>query len=136
MGTAVSKFADLTPYLAGDKITKYPNLANIPTSAWQSGVWNGKLYGIPSFPSPNAFPGYLFYRKDLFEAAGIPPEVKTADDLFAAGKELTDAERRPVGVRRPVAVPAVPVPRRRARGTPTPAASWSTSTRHRASSRR
>ncbi|MEV0272693.1 hypothetical protein AB0H43_28270 [Hamadaea sp. NPDC050747] len=91
LGTAVEQFVDLTPYLSGDNVAQYPNLANIPSAAWQAGVWNGKLYGIPSFSSPNNFPGYLFYRKDLLEAAGVSPDLKSADDLFAAGKQLTDA---------------------------------------------
>ncbi|GIF23146.1 putative aldouronate transport system substrate-binding protein [Actinoplanes tereljensis] len=87
MGSAVERFADLTPYLAGDKIAKYPNLAAIPTAAWQAGVWNGKLYGIPSYSSPNNFPGYLFYRRDLVDA-----RVRSADDLLSLGRELTDAK--------------------------------------------
>ncbi|NUR69325.1 MAG: extracellular solute-binding protein [Hamadaea sp.] len=92
LGSAVAQFADLTPYLSGDNVAQYPNLANIPSAAWQAGVWNGKLYGLPSFSSPNSFPGYLFYRKDLLAAAGVSPEIKSADDLFAAGKQLTDAD--------------------------------------------
>jgi ABC-type glycerol-3-phosphate transport system substrate-binding protein len=93
LGSAVDRFVDLTPHLAGNKITKYPNLANIPTAAWQSGVWNGKLYGLPVFPSAGGFPGYLFYRKDIVAAAGASPEVKSADDLFNLGKQLTDPGR-------------------------------------------
>jgi putative aldouronate transport system substrate-binding protein len=92
LGSAVGRFVDLTPYLAGDNIAKYPNLANISPSAWQAGVWNGKLYGIPSYSSPNSFPGYLFYRKDLLAAAGVSAEVRSAEDLFALGKALTDAK--------------------------------------------
>jgi putative aldouronate transport system substrate-binding protein len=92
MGAAVDRFADLTPYLAGEKIAKYPNLAALPTAAWQAGVWNGRLYGIPSFSSPNNFPGYLYYRKDLFDAAGLSARVRSADELANLGKELTDAK--------------------------------------------
>ncbi|MEV8559219.1 hypothetical protein AB0478_22770 [Streptomyces sp. NPDC051917] len=33
-GLAGTQLADLTPYLAGDKIKRYPNLAAIPTGAW------------------------------------------------------------------------------------------------------
>jgi hypothetical protein len=36
-------FEDLTPFLAGDKIKDYPNLANIPSDAWKFCVFNGKL---------------------------------------------------------------------------------------------
>lgn len=90
MGTAVERFADLTPYLSGGNIAKYPNLANIPTAAWQCGVWHGKLYGLPVFPSAGGFPGYLFYRKDLLEAAGASPDVTSADDLFNLGKQVNN----------------------------------------------
>lgn len=87
---AATKFADLTPYLAGDKITKYPNLAAIPTGGWQDGAWNNRLYGIPCFTSGESFNGLLFYRKDIFDAKGInPAEVKDAQSFLALGKELT-----------------------------------------------
>ncbi|MFC7483603.1 ABC transporter substrate-binding protein [Luedemannella flava] len=92
MGTAVERFVDLTPYLAGDKVAAYPNLANLPSAAWQAGVWNGKLYGIPSFSSPNSFPGYFFHRKDIVDAAGLSADVKNAEELFTLGKALTDAK--------------------------------------------
>ncbi|HET6291956.1 MAG TPA: extracellular solute-binding protein [Kribbella sp.] len=45
---------------------------------------DGKLYGIKMIDDPQVF----YYRKSLFEKAGIkPPE--TVDDLIAAAKELT-----------------------------------------------
>ena len=40
-------FTDLSQYLAGDKVKKYPNLANIPTAAWKLGCFEGGLYGLP-----------------------------------------------------------------------------------------
>ena len=81
-------FQDLTPYLAGDKVKEYPNLANIPSDAWKFCVFNGKLYGLP-------FPGgilndAIFYRKDLIERMGITVDVKSGDDLLALALELTD----------------------------------------------
>jgi len=91
-GEAVSKFVDLSPYLAGDKVKAYPNLANIPSGAWAAGVWNAKLYGLPVYPSGSGFVGAYFYRKDVFAKLGISPDsVKTADDLANLGKELTSA---------------------------------------------
>lgn len=87
---AVSKFADLTDLLSGDKIKAYPNLAAIPTGGWQAGAWNNRLYGIPSFTSAGNFAGALFYRKDVFESKGISPDsVKDAESLLALGKELS-----------------------------------------------
>lgn len=84
-------FEDLTPFLAGDKVKDYPNLANIPTDAWKFCVFNGKLYGLP-------FPGAIitdaiFYRKDLIEAMGVKVDVKNGDDLLALALELTDASK-------------------------------------------
>ncbi|MBD8059834.1 sugar ABC transporter substrate-binding protein [Cellulomonas sp. JH27-2] len=80
-------FEDLTPYLSGDKVKDYPNLANIPTAAWRFGVFNDKLYALP-------FPGEIitdttFYRKDVLEKKGVDPAVKNGDDLIALAKELT-----------------------------------------------
>ncbi|NUT03995.1 MAG: hypothetical protein HOV76_10980 [Hamadaea sp.] len=91
-GQGVSKFADLTPYLAGDKIKDYPNLANIPTGAWQAGVWNGKLYGLPVYPGGAIISGTYFYRRDIFEKLNISADsIKTPDDLAALGAQLTSA---------------------------------------------
>lgn len=28
------------------QIKKYPNLAAVPTGAWQAGAWGDKLYGL------------------------------------------------------------------------------------------
>jgi ABC-type glycerol-3-phosphate transport system substrate-binding protein len=89
---AVTKFADLGPYLSGDKVKAYPNLAAIPSSAWQACIWNGKLYGLPVYPSGATIPGTYFYRKDIFAQLGINPDsVKSPDDLAALGAQLTSA---------------------------------------------
>ncbi|GGM05113.1 extracellular solute-binding protein [Dactylosporangium sucinum] len=91
-GEAVrTKFADLTPYLSGDNIKQYPNLAAIPTNAWVSAVWNGKLYGLPIYSSGAVVAGAYFYRKDLFDKAGVSADIKSVADLEAVGKALTNA---------------------------------------------
>ncbi|MEU4114158.1 Tat pathway signal sequence domain protein [Kitasatospora sp. NPDC028055] len=93
-GLTGSQLADLTPYLSGDKIKKYPNLAALPTGAWQAGVWGDKLYGIPCFSTSFGMPGATFYRRDVLEARGITADqIRSADDLMNLGKELTDAKR-------------------------------------------
>lgn len=86
----VEKFADLTPYLSGSNIRKYPNLAAIPTGGWQSAAWEDKIYGFPCWTSGNTFTGVLYHRGDVFKSKGIDPsQVKSADDLYALGAELT-----------------------------------------------
>jgi putative aldouronate transport system substrate-binding protein len=42
-----SKCQDLTPYLAGDAIKDYPNLAALPTRSWKSTLINGRIFGVP-----------------------------------------------------------------------------------------
>ncbi|WP_426504779.1 hypothetical protein ACPPVO_45115 [Dactylosporangium sp. McL0621] len=92
-GDAVAaKFADLTPYLAGDKIKQYPNLAALSPNAWISGVWNGKLYGLPIYSSNAVVAGAYYYRKDLFDKAGASADVKSVADLENLGKQLTNAQ--------------------------------------------
>jgi putative aldouronate transport system substrate-binding protein len=91
-GEAVrAKFADLSSYLAGDKVKQYPNLAAISTNAWVAGVWDGKLYGLPIYSSNAVVAGAYFYRKDLLDKAGASADVKSLADLESLGKTLTNA---------------------------------------------
>jgi putative aldouronate transport system substrate-binding protein len=89
-GLVGTKLADLTPYLGGDAVLEYPNLAAIPTGGWQCGVWNNRLYGIPCHTDGMGTAGAIFYRKDILDAKGITPEVKTAADFKALGQELNN----------------------------------------------
>ncbi|MFE9404184.1 ABC transporter substrate-binding protein [Streptomyces sp. NPDC006530] len=89
-----TQLADLTPYLSGDKIKKYPHLAALPTGAWRAGAWGDKLYGIPCVSTRFAITGPVYHRRDVLDARGVTPgQVKSADDLMSLGKELTDAKR-------------------------------------------
>jgi len=81
-------FQDLTPYLAGDKVKKWPNLANIPTAAWSYSSFDGKLYGLP-FPT-GVINDSIFYRDDILSELGITPDVKDGQDLIDLMVELTD----------------------------------------------
>ncbi|MFI9629605.1 extracellular solute-binding protein [Streptomyces sp. NPDC052042] len=81
--------ADLTPYLAGDKIKDYPNLAAIPKAAWQSAIFGGKLYGIPIARTGTGGAG--FYRHDLFAEVGVTglDQITGLDRFVELCKELT-----------------------------------------------
>ncbi|MFJ4280779.1 Tat pathway signal sequence domain protein [Streptomyces massasporeus] len=83
----ISKFADLGPYLSGDAIKKYPNLAAIPSGAWQYSIFGGKLRGLPQ-PAP-AVPGIVpFYRKDVFDKEGYELP-KSPDEFLTLAKEIS-----------------------------------------------
>jgi putative aldouronate transport system substrate-binding protein len=88
-------FEDLTPFLAGDKVKKYKNLANIPTDVWKFGVFNDKLYALP-FPG-EVITDTIFYRADLFEEQGITEQPANAQDLLDLCKELTDPGKKQWG---------------------------------------
>jgi putative aldouronate transport system substrate-binding protein len=42
-----AKCADLAPYLSGDAIKDYPNLANIPSETWKVTRFGSAIYGVP-----------------------------------------------------------------------------------------
>ncbi|MFG3206192.1 extracellular solute-binding protein [Streptomyces sp. NPDC048192] len=88
----ISKFADLGPYLSGENVKDYPNLAAIPTDAWRRCIIGGKLRGLPQ-PSPYVTGIVPLYRKDIFDKEGyrIP---RSADEFMALAKEITNARAK------------------------------------------
>jgi len=50
------------------------------TAGWQGAHWGGRPYGVPSQTTPEL----LFYRTDIFAAAGLTPPRSTADLLDCA----------------------------------------------------
>ncbi|SPF03469.1 extracellular solute-binding protein [Streptomyces sp. MA5143a] len=87
-----AKFADLGPYLSGDKVKEYPNLAAVPSEAWQRAIFGGRLRGIPM---PGSYVTNIapLYRRDLFGKKGY--EVpKSPDEFLSWAKEATDAKSK------------------------------------------
>ncbi|MFI6493577.1 extracellular solute-binding protein [Streptomyces sp. NPDC050564] len=87
-----AKFADLGPYLSGDKVKDYPNLAAVPSDAWQRAIFGGRLRAIP-MPGSYVTDIAPFYRKDLFEKKGYETPKSPAEFLSWA-KEVTDAKAK------------------------------------------
>ncbi|MEV0176879.1 extracellular solute-binding protein [Streptomyces sp. NPDC050803] len=88
----ISKFADLGPYLSGDAVKDYPNLAAIPTGAWQRSIFGGKLRGLPM---PASYVGNIvpLYRQDIFDKEGY--EIPTScDEFMALAKDITNAKAK------------------------------------------
>lgn len=78
-------YADLTPYLSGDAIKDYPNLASIPRRGWElMGRINGKIYGVPIYRF-NAPGQGLTVDQAKFAEAGIWPTKGLTVDQLAAG---------------------------------------------------
>ncbi|MEU6101052.1 extracellular solute-binding protein [Streptomyces flaveolus] len=88
----IGKFADLGPYLSGDAVKEYPNLAAIPTDAWQRSIFGGKLRGLP-MPSSYVTAIVPLYRQDIFEKEGY--EVpRSCDEFMALAKDATNAKAK------------------------------------------
>ncbi|MFC8000479.1 extracellular solute-binding protein [Streptomyces rochei] len=86
----IGKFADLGPYLSGDAVKEYPNLAAIPTDAWQRSIFGGKLRGLP-MPASYVTGIVPLYRQDIFEKEGY--EVpRSCDEFMTFAKEATNAK--------------------------------------------
>lgn len=90
-----SQCADLTPFLAGDAVKDYPNLANIPTPCWAEAVLNGSIYGVPVPRAPflNAF----LVRQDLVDQAGLTLPT-SADDFKKFLSALTKPQQNQFGL--------------------------------------
>ena len=73
-----AKCADLTPYLSGDAVKEYPNLAAIPTRSWKTTVYDGKIYGVPQPLRPYFW--WFWVHQELLEQDGLK-QPTTADEL-------------------------------------------------------
>jgi putative aldouronate transport system substrate-binding protein len=81
-----SKFADLTPYLSGDAVKEYPNLANLPTISWKSTLFNNAISAVPT--AYMRFFWMLWARQEMLDAIGAPLPAN-ADEFKRVLLELT-----------------------------------------------
>jgi putative aldouronate transport system substrate-binding protein len=73
-------FTDLTPYLSGDGLKEFPNLAAYPPQLWKNVAIGGKIYGVPRprFLTTNS----VLVRKDWADKFGGLESLKNAEDVF------------------------------------------------------
>jgi putative aldouronate transport system substrate-binding protein len=71
---------DLTPYLSGDAVKDYPNLANLPPYNWKGTgtFYSGKIWGVPC-PRPVIASALMVHQELLDEIGARMPT--SADDL-------------------------------------------------------
>jgi putative aldouronate transport system substrate-binding protein len=72
-----AKCADLTPFLSGDAVKAFPNLAAHPTSVWKTVVINNKIFGVGD-PVPPFF-WVHWHHAELLQQAGLQPPQTAAD---------------------------------------------------------
>jgi putative aldouronate transport system substrate-binding protein len=82
-GFLTTSCADLTPYLSGDAVKDFPNLADFPPFAWKGPniVIDNRIYSLPIKRSIAVSP--LFAHQDILDQAGIGP-INSADDFKRA----------------------------------------------------
>ena len=79
-------FLNLTSYLSGDELKKYPNLAAFPSDIWQRSAFNKKIVGVPR-PRLRAIGG-LTFRADWAKKFGMA-EPKDTDEFFTLMQKFT-----------------------------------------------
>jgi putative aldouronate transport system substrate-binding protein len=92
-----AKAADLTPFVSGDAIKDYPNLAALPTRAWKGMVFDNKIYGVP-VPTPySQFFWWPLIHQELLDGAGLA-QPKTPDEFKHVMVELTKPQQNQWGI--------------------------------------
>ncbi|HEU0169070.1 MAG TPA: hypothetical protein VFS62_14935 [Chloroflexota bacterium] len=87
-----AKAQDLTPFLSGDAIKDYPNLAALPTRSWYGVIFNNKIFGVP-VPTPQGpFFWWPLIHQELLDAQSIQ-QPKTTDDYQKMMVALTKPQQ-------------------------------------------
>ena len=90
-----AKVQDLTPFVSGDAIKAYPNLAALPTIGWKGMVYNNKIFAVPIAQSQ--FYWALWGHQEVLEANKLS-WPKTAADFRQTMKSLTNAQQAKFGI--------------------------------------
>jgi putative aldouronate transport system substrate-binding protein len=85
--------ADLTPYLSGDAVKAYPNLANLPSTAWSPMIYENKIMAVPiAAGGVRASPSLLARGGDL-DKAGVT-SIGSPDEFMRICKQLNNPGTR------------------------------------------
>jgi putative aldouronate transport system substrate-binding protein len=90
--------ADLTPYLSGDAIKDYPNLASIPREGWElAGRIGGKIYTIPIYRYNAPGQGYVGNRTLLTAADAWDTKGQSASAFGATMAKVASGGKSAMG---------------------------------------
>jgi ABC-type glycerol-3-phosphate transport system substrate-binding protein len=92
----LSYLEPLNPYLSNPKLTdpRWFDLADILPRFRALGVENGTTYALPEYPETSM----VFYRKDLFQKAGITHPPRTYPEWAADAAKVTDKKHHLYGI--------------------------------------
>jgi putative aldouronate transport system substrate-binding protein len=79
---AQGAFTDLTPYLTGDSLQQFKNLAAFPAYIWENVKFQGKIFGVPKPLWRNG--NLAFTRGDWLQALGLsaPEDHQQVHDML------------------------------------------------------
>jgi putative aldouronate transport system substrate-binding protein len=90
-----AKIQDLTPFVSGDAIKEYPNLAAQPTIGWKGMVYNNKIFAVPIAQSQ--FYWGLWGHQEWLEAMKLD-WPKSAADFRQTMKTVTNPQTAKWGI--------------------------------------
>lgn len=85
-----STAADLTPYLSGDAVKAYPNLANYPPIAWRNAVFDNKIYALPRLT--NSVGSTMLVQQNVLDDMGVK-SIENKDQFLTVLKDITRGGR-------------------------------------------
>lgn len=88
-------YTDITPFLAGDAIKDYPNLAAFPTASWIPTVFDGAMFGVPVVRPPWNYVWYV--NQTWLESIGATPPTN-ADDFKRILRDMTRPQSNQWGI--------------------------------------
>ena len=90
-----AKIQDLTPFVSGDAIKEWPNLAALPTLGWKGMVYNGKIFAVPLVQ--HLFYWGLWGHQELLEQNSLDWPT-SADDFKRILASLTHPQQNQWGI--------------------------------------
>ena len=92
-----ARATDLTPFVSGDAIKEYPNLAALPTRSWKGMVFDNKIYGVPVPTAQGQFFWWPLIHQELLDAQGVG-QPKTPAEYKALMVALTKPQQNQYGI--------------------------------------
>ncbi|HEY1293034.1 MAG TPA: hypothetical protein VGJ60_08150, partial [Chloroflexota bacterium] len=90
-----AKIQDLTPFVSGDAVKDYPNLAALPSIGWKGMVYNNKIFAVPIAQAQ--FYWALWGHQEILDANNLS-WPKSATEFRQQMKQLTDLQNNRYGI--------------------------------------
>jgi putative aldouronate transport system substrate-binding protein len=90
-----TSYTDLTPFLSGDAIKDYPNLAAFPSASWLPTIFDDAIYAVPVV---RPYVNYVWYiNQSWLESAGASHPT-SGDDFRRLLKDFTHPQSNQWGI--------------------------------------